>query len=207
MTDLAAVQQALDAVPAGAPRENIPLELPLGIDRIMGPRWQKKLRSAAVLVPIIDRPNGATILLTQRSDALKDHAGQISFPGGSAEDGDADSTATALREAQEEVGLAPEHVTVLGLLGDSPTVTRFCITPVIARVAPQAEFTLDHNEVSAIFELPLALALDHDAYTRKTIGRMGVEVPYYELNYDGWRVWGATAGMLKALADTVVGNG
>ncbi|MBR9813436.1 CoA pyrophosphatase [bacterium] len=207
MTDLAAVRQALAALPSDAPRETISLELPLGIDRIMGPRWQKKLRSASVLVPIIDRPDGATVLLTQRSDALKEHAGQISFPGGSAEPGDADAAATAIREAKEEVGLAPELVTVLGLLGDYPTVTRFCITPVIARVAPQAQFTLDHNEVSAVFELPLHLAMDRAAYARKTIGRMGLEVPYYELNYDGWRIWGATAGMLKALADMVHAHG
>ena len=151
MTDLAAVQHALDALPDKSPRPTIPLELPLGIDRIMGPRWQKKLRSAAVLIPIIDRPGGATVLLTQRSEALKDHAGQISFPGGSAEAGDANPAETALREAHEEVGLAPELVTVLGLLGDYPTITRFCITPVVAQVAPQAQFTLDHNEVSAVF--------------------------------------------------------
>lgn len=207
MTDLTAVRQLFAAQPVDAPRRTIPLELPLGIDRIMGPRWQRTLRSAAVLVPIIERPGGATVLLTQRSDALKDHAGQISFPGGSAEPEDSDTTATALREAREEVGLSPEHVTVLGQLGDYPTVTRFCITPVVALVSSAATFRLDHNEVAAIFELPLALALDRAAYARKTIGRMGVEIPYYELMYGDWRIWGATAGMLKALADAVHDDG
>lgn len=206
MTDLAAVQRVLGARPDDAPRPTIPLELPLGVDRIMGPRWQKKLRSAAVLIPLVDRPEGTTVLLTQRSDELKDHAGQISFPGGSAEEGDDGPVGTALREAQEEVGLAPEHVSVLGLLGDYPTITRFCITPVVARVSPQAQLTLDLNEVSAVFELPLDLAMDRSAYRRKTIGRMGIEVPYYELMYEQWRVWGATAGMLKALADAVHGD-
>lgn len=205
--DLDAVRAALAHTHIDAPRESIRVDLPLGIDRVLGPRWEKHLRSAAVLVPIIDRPEGATVLLTQRSDALRDHAGQISFPGGSLEPQDANAIDAAVREAHEEIGLSPHHVSVLGLLGNYPTVTRFCITPVVARVAPQAEFAPDDVEVSAVFELPLSLALDLDAYERRTIGRLGLEIPYYELLFEGWRVWGATAGMLHALAQTVADHG
>lgn len=200
---LPAVQAALAHTHIDTPREPIRIDLPLGIDRVLGPAWDKHLRSAAVLVPIIDRPDGATVLLTQRSDSLKDHAGQISFPGGSVEPQDTNVVAAALREAQEEIGLSPDHVQPIGLLGNYPTVTRFCITPVVARVDPAAHYAPDEVEVSAVFELPLDLALDTGAYARKSIGRLGLQIPYYELMYEGWRIWGATAGMLYALAETV----
>lgn len=197
------VRRALQPTSAMPPRPVTRLDLPLGIDRVLGAHWQKKLKPAAVLVGILNRHDGPHVLLTQRSQRLRDHAGQISFPGGRIEEDDATTAHAALREADEEIGLDPGASEVLGYLHDYPTVTRFCITPVVAQVQGDALYEPDGVEVDAVFEVPLEYALDLNRYSRKSIGRLGVDIPYYELMWEDWRIWGATAGMLHNLATLV----
>lgn len=157
------------------------------------------LRRAAVLVPIIERESGATVLFTRRADHLRDHAGQISFPGGREEPGDSNALDTALREANEEIGLARDVVTPIGCLDDCPTSTRFLVTPVVGLVPPGEELRLDYGEVAAAFEVPLSVLLDRDRYRRGTIHRGGAAVVYHSIEYGGYLIWGATVTMLLDL--------
>jgi 8-oxo-dGTP pyrophosphatase MutT (NUDIX family) len=163
------------------------------------------LRQAGVLVPLMARPNGLTVLLTRRSLHLPTHPGQIAFPGGRWEVGDRDIGATALREAQEEVGLDPAHVTLIGVSDTYETGTGFSVTPVIGLVDLQARLTPDPREVAEIFEVPLAFLMDpanHQPHSRE-LG--GVVRHYYAMTYGDYHVWGATAGMLRALYLRVFG--
>jgi 8-oxo-dGTP pyrophosphatase MutT (NUDIX family) len=156
-------------------------------------------RPAAVLVPIVLRPEALTMLFTRRTAHLKDHSGQISFPGGRAEPDDAGPEGTALREAQEEIGLADGRVEVLGRLSEYHTRTDFRVTPVVALIATPFELQLDAHEVAEVFEVPLSFLLDpanHQRHTREFQGRM---VPYYAIPYREHYIWGATAGMLVNL--------
>lgn len=163
------------------------------------------LRAAAVLVPLVDRRGGLTVLLTQRTAHLSAHAGQISFPGGRMEPDDADATATALRETEEEVGLPREHVRVVGRLDNYVTGTGFEITPVVGIVTPPFPIVIDPYEVAEAFEVPLAYVLDprnHHQVERDSAGRRRV---FYVLPYEGRNIWGATAGMLVNLAEVLAG--
>ncbi len=177
-----------------------------GLPPLVLPEAPQLPRPAAVLVPILARPEGPTLLLTRRTDHLHDHAGQISFPGGRIEPNDASPEAAALREAHEEVGLDPSAVDVLGRLDLYRTVTGYAVTPIVGLVSPDARFTPDPFEVADIFEVPLAFILDrrnHQRHFRDTpIGRRY----FYVLPYQDRYIWGATAGMLvnfsKVLTDT-----
>ncbi|HEX3881487.1 MAG TPA: CoA pyrophosphatase [Stellaceae bacterium] len=163
------------------------------------------LRAAAVLVPLVDRPGGLTVLLTQRTAHLHAHAGQISFPGGRMEPDDADSIATALRETEEEVGLPREHVTVVGRLDNYVTGTGFEITPIVGIVTPPFAIVIDPFEVAEAFEVPLSYFLDrrnHQRVERESAGRRRV---FYVLPFEGRNIWGATAGMLVNLAEVLAG--
>jgi len=156
-------------------------------------------REAAVLVPIVLRPDELTLLLTRRTAHLKDHSGQISFPGGRAEPADGGAEGTALREAREEIGLPPASVEVLGKLSEYHTRTDFRVTPVVALVSPPFDLRLDAHEVDEAFEVPLSFVLDpanHQRHTREFQGRM---VPFYAIPYRDYYIWGATAGMLVNL--------
>jgi len=157
------------------------------------------LRPAAVLVPVIDRPEGLAVLLTQRTEHLKNHPGQISFPGGRSEPGDANPAATALREAMEEINLDPSTVDVLGHMSDYTTGTGYRIVPVVGIVAPPTGLRSDPNEVAEIFEVPLAHLLDPQNHQRNTMLFNGVERQYYAIPYKLHYIWGATAGMLMNL--------
>lgn len=161
------------------------------------------LTPAAVLVPIVDRPEGLSLLLTQRSGGLKHHAGQVSFPGGRTEASDANPVATALREAQEEIGLAPSRVEVLGYLGDHLILTGYRVTPVVAFIHPHGALTLDHGEVHSVFELPLAKAFDGSRYHARSWSMGGEQVRFFDLYHANRRIWGATAGMIASLARLV----
>jgi 8-oxo-dGTP pyrophosphatase MutT (NUDIX family) len=154
---------------------------------------------AAVLVPVIAHPGELTLLFTQRTTHLKSHAGQVSFPGGRAEPGDASAEFTALREASEEIGLAAERVEILARLPDYRTRTGFRVTPVVGVVTPPLELAPDPREVEAVFEVPLAFLLDERNRQRRTRQFQGQQVGYYVFEYQERVIWGATAGMLVNL--------
>jgi 8-oxo-dGTP pyrophosphatase MutT (NUDIX family) len=151
---------------------------------------------AAVLVPLVERAEGLTVLLTQRADTLKDHAGQISFPGGRIDPEDADAWAAALREAHEEIGLVKELVEFAGYLPDHVVVTGFRVTPCVGFVRPEYQLRIAAAEVHDAFEVPLDFILDsanHKARQRQ-VGGTSFEV--HDIPYAGRNIWGATAGML-----------
>lgn len=158
---------------------------------------------AAVLVPLVARPEGLTVLLTQRTAHLKNHAGQISFPGGRSEDHDDGPIATALRESHEEIGLAPERVDILGRLDDYVTVTNFRVTPVVGLVAPPFSLAPDPFEVAEVFEVPLAFVLDRSNHQRHTYKVKGRTRAYWAMPWGERYIWGATAGMLVNLAEVL----
>jgi 8-oxo-dGTP pyrophosphatase MutT (NUDIX family) len=163
-----------------------------------GHLWHEKaaLRPAAVLVPVVRREAGLTILLTQRTDHLYDHAGQISFPGGRSEPHDGSPAATALRETYEEIGLPHTQVEVLGALPEYTTVTGYHVTPVVGLVEPPQMFNLDAFEVAEAFEVPLTFFLDPGNHQRNTMQYQGRTRHYYAMPFEHRYIWGATAGML-----------
>lgn len=185
------------------PRPRCRLDLPLDPDRVLGDALARHLRPAAVLAPVIRRSSDLSLLLTVRSQALRSHKGQISFPGGGSDAQDADAVATALREAQEEIGLAPAQVEVLGFLDDYPTISRYLVTPVVGLIDGEPELMPDEREVAGVFEVPLAHALDLAHFQRRYFTREGLNLPFYELPWKAYRIWGATAGMLHDLATKV----
>lgn len=154
---------------------------------------------AAVLVPLVEHATGMTVLLTQRAATLKDHAGQISFPGGRIESGDGDAWQAALREAYEEIGLLPDLVEFAGYLPDHLVISGFRVTPVVGFVNPDFQLRIAKAEVHDVFEVPLAFILDsanHRSRHRK-LGDLQVEV--HDIPYGERHIWGATAGMLMTL--------
>jgi 8-oxo-dGTP pyrophosphatase MutT (NUDIX family) len=155
--------------------------------------------AAAVLIPVIAQAQGLTVLFTQRTQHLKSHSGQVSFPGGRAEPGDASAEFTALREAQEEIGLALERVEILGRLPEYHTRTGFRVTPVIGLIQPPLELMPDPREVESVFEVPLSFLLDPANRQRRTRELQGRSVGFYVFEYQGHMIWGATAGMLVNL--------
>lgn len=159
----------------------------------------RPLRPAAVLVPLVERPGGHTVLLTQRTEHLHDHAGQISFPGGRVEPDDAGIVDTALRETREEIGLASEYIDVVGYLDTYETVTGYLITPVVSFVTPGFRLRIDHIEVADAFEVPLEFILDPKNHQIHSRMRHGARRRYYVFEYRDRYIWGATAGMLMNL--------
>ena len=152
----------------------------------------QELKPASVLVPIVDREEGLTMLLTRRASHLKDHSGQVSFPGGRVAPDDPSPEATALREAREEIGLDPARVEVLGRTG-------FRITPVVGVITPPLQLQRDANEVEEIFEVPLAFLLDPANHQRQSREWQGELRWFYAMPYGEHYIWGATAGMLVNL--------
>ncbi len=161
-------------------------------------------QAAAVLVPLVEHADGFSLILTQRTAALKAHAGQISFPGGRMEKDDADAESAALREAWEEIGLDPKSVEILGRLDPYKTVTGFDVTPVVGALAPPLALKPDPVEVADIFEVPLAFLLDpanHQRHSRTS--PTGAVRAYYAMPYQDRYIWGATAGMLVNLYEVL----
>lgn len=157
------------------------------------------ITAAAVLVPIVDRPSGLSVIFTQRTSHLKSHSGQVSFPGGRAEPSDPTPESTALREANEEIGLQMERVEVLARLPEYLTRTGFRVTPVVGLITPPFDLVPDPREVEEVFEVPLAYLLDPSNHARETRELQGRTVGYYVVRYESRTIWGATAGMLMSL--------
>lgn len=155
---------------------------------------------AAVLVGLLADPAGPQVILTERAAHLKDHAAEISLPGGRIEASDDGPAAAALREAFEEIGLAPEKVDLLGRLPAYETITGFRVFPFVGWIEPPVEFVLDTREVADIFQVPLSFVLDPTNHHRESSVRGGHTLGYYVLPYPGRRIWGATAGILVSLA-------
>jgi len=155
--------------------------------------------AAAVLIPVIAHPQALTVLFTQRTPHLRSHSGQVSFPGGRAEPGDASAEFTALRETEEEIGLRRSAVEVLARLPDYRTRTGYRVTPVVGLLTPPVAFAPDPNEVAEIFEVPLEFLLDERNRQRRTREFQGQQVGYYVFEYGEKVIWGATAGILVNL--------
>ena len=169
------------------------------------PGRERTATPAAVLVPIVNRPDGLMVLLTLRSAGLPEHAGQISFPGGRVEADDASVAQAALREAKEEVGLLAERVAILGELTAYETVTGYRVTPVVGWVEPPFELTLDPIEVADVFEAPLAFLVDEQNRRRQFRMFGETRVEFWEIPYGERYIWGATAAMILILERTLRG--
>lgn len=159
------------------------------------------VRAASVLIALIAHPPGMTVLLTRRAAHLSSHADQIAFPGGKADAADADAIATALREAQEEVGLPGSHVQVLGVLPVYAMGLRYAVTPVVGLVQPDFELRVNAREVAQVFEVPLAFLMNPAHHRRRQLddGRQWFSMPYQDAQGQEHDIWGATAGMLRSL--------
>jgi len=158
-----------------------------------------KVTRAAVLMPLLLQPNGLSVLLTQRTTHLRDHGGQISFPGGRMDPEDAGPNETALRESEEEIGLERERVEIIGQLPEYLTVSGYSVTPIIGLVKPQAEYVLDEFEVADIFEVPLSFLMDPANHQVRVWQSEQGSRRFYSMPYEGRFIWGATAGMLRNL--------
>jgi 8-oxo-dGTP pyrophosphatase MutT (NUDIX family) len=160
---------------------------------------RENLIPASVMFPIVLRDDAPQVLLTRRTCHLRDHPGQICFPGGRADPEDASPAHTALREVWEETGISSDRIEVIGYLPDRRTVTGFRITPVVAFIRPPFELNPDAFEVADIFEAPLAFLLD--AANHHVIPRPGKENPLFSIAFGSRRIWGATAGIIRALSE------
>lgn len=156
---------------------------------------------AAVLIPVVRREHGATVLLTERTAHLRDHAGQVSFPGGRSEREDGSAEETALREAEEEVGLHRRHVEIIGRMPEFFTITGFVVTPVVALVNPPFDLNPDEFEVASVFEPPLDFLMNSANHVRHEVMHQGKSHHYWSMPWQGHHIWGATAGMLRQLSE------
>ena len=164
---------------------------------------EESVRPAAVLVPIVAHAGAPTVLLTRRSAELKQHAGQVSFPGGRIDPEDENAVAAALRETEEETGISRRYVDVIGTLDQYRTVTHFMITPVVALVTPGFKPIAEPGEVDEIFEVPLSFVLDRGNHRREQANWKGETRHYYAMPYGSYNIWGATAAMLVNLVDVL----
>jgi len=158
-------------------------------------------RPAAVLVPIIDHANEPTVLLTRRTDHLADHPGQICFPGGGREAGDATLTDTALRETWEEVGIDAAGIAIQGYLKPYMTITGYAVAPIVGLIRPDFTFEADPVEVAEVFEVPLAHVLNPDHHALQHADFRGHALSYYQIDWHGYCIWGATAAMLVGMSE------
>ena len=161
---------------------------------------------AAVLIALIRRPEGHTVLYTERSPDLRSHSGQVAFPGGKVDAEDADVGVAALREAFEEVSLLQEDARIIGYMPTYFTGTNYLITPVVAVVEPSGPFVPNPGEVHSVFEVPLGRILNPDAYGEFRIKRGGQEHRTWQIDHDGHRIWGITANLTRRFRDLALGE-
>lgn len=157
------------------------------------------LRSAAVLIPVVDRTEGATMILTQRTANLRTHSGQIAFPGGTIDDSDGTPENAALRETWEEIGLARQNISVIGRMPDYLTGSGFRIAPVLGVVRPDFELRVNPDEVEDAFEVPLSFLMNPDNHNRESGVWNGKERYYFTMPYGERYIWGVTAGIIHTL--------
>lgn len=175
-------------------------------DYLLNPAFEADMKAArykdaAVLIGLRDRGGECSVILTERTAHLAKHAGQVAFPGGKIDPEDASPEAAALREAEEEIGLDPGRVEVLGRLPDYLTGTGYRIKPVLALVDPEARFVANPHEVDAVFETPFPFLMDAANYRRESRVWQGIERHYYTMQWDGHRIWGVTAGIIRMMRD------
>lgn len=173
----------------------------------MGPyaRWDGPPRDAAVLIPIVADPVQPTVIMTLRTAHLSSHAGQVAFPGGKIDKDDSGARYAALREADEEIGLKPDGVTLIGELAPYLTGSGYRVVPVIAAVRPGMALALNPEEVDEIFEVPLAFLMDPANHRKQSRTWQGKPRYFYEMPYGHRRIWGVTAGIIRSLYETVYG--
>ena len=159
------------------------------------------LRPAGVLVPLCERGGEVRVVLARRSERVPHHKGQVCFPGGSRDPGDADLFATALREAREELGIRKENVELIGAMEPVPTVTGFFIQPYVVRIPGETRFSLDDFEMEEVFEVPLSVFAEYDRYRYAETTFLGKEYRVYFFDYGPHTIWGATARILHRLAE------
>ena len=163
----------------------------------------RTLRAAAVLVPLVWQNDGWHVILTMRSSVLKHHPGQIAFPGGKQDDGDSTLIETALREADEEIGLPRECVEILGSMASHETVTGFTVTPIVGVVRTNFDVRPEPGEVAEVFTVPLTFLANIKNFEIQSRRWRGKRRHYYVVPYGPYYIWGATARMLRAFADTL----
>jgi len=176
-------------------------------DRNAWIRGDLPLIPAAVLVALINRPGGMTVLLTKRTEHLSSHAGQISFPGGRTDDSDRDARHTALRETEEEVGLGPESIEVVGQLDNYIVGTGYLVTPIIGIIEPPVDYNAHDHEVAEIFEPPLKFLMDPVNMKRHSREVNDVTRNFFAVTWKDYYIWGATAGMLRNLSEIIWDEG
>lgn len=195
------IRESLAPRPSGPDEMHWPVGVPPGVREQLRSSLPASPVPAAVLVPLVEREAGWTVLLTQRAETLKDHAGQISFPGGRIEPQDADPWRAALREAYEEIGLSETFVEFAGYLPDHWVGTGFRVTPVVGFVNPGYDLRIATAEVHDVFEVPLDYILDEANHKACQRILAGVTIEAYDIPYGNRNIWGATASMLLTLRD------
>lgn len=159
--------------------------------------WKLKIRDAAVLIPLVERTGEATMILTKRTEALRSHSGQVAFPGGRIDETDATPEFAALRETDEEIGIRPDQVEVIGRMPDYVSGSGFRIAPIIGVIQPGFVLDVNEDEVEAVFEVPLSFLADPKNHTQGSREWNGLEWKFYDMPYAGQRIWGVTAGIIR----------
>lgn len=164
-----------------------------------------KLRDAAVLIPVVDRPGEASVILTKRNEALRNHSGQVAFPGGRIDPTDLSAEFAALREADEEIGLPTEEVEIIGRMPDYVSGSGYRIAPVIGIVRHGFHLTINHDEVETVFEVPLGFLMDPANHMRSSREWNGIAWAFFDMPYGGQRIWGVTAGIIRSMYERYYG--